>query len=83
MLNLKLQRYGIEDSKFEKDLIELPFTIWFDLICASLHPSCQAICFNPKKYKKEDRSKMRGVNHYDSKNDIKEGLLKNDSKNKQ
>jgi hypothetical protein len=59
--------YGFEDSKTENELKELPFTLWFDLVCASLHPSCQAICFNPKKYKKEDRSRERGANQYESK----------------
>ena len=45
---------------------EKPFILWDDLIIASLHPQTQAICLNPKKYKKEDRSKIRGTNHYET-----------------
>ena len=52
----------ISEAEAEDKIKEFPFLFWQDLIIAALHPSTQAICFNAKKYKKEDKSKIRGSN---------------------
>jgi len=68
----------ISEAEAEDKIKEFPFLFWQDLIIAALHPSTQAICFNAKKYKKEDKSKIRGSNQYEEIRK-KKGLFENET----